>query len=305
MKGLLQRTAVAAIAMIAMACLDTASPSNSVLSLSDALVTLPAGFTSTNNTFAPTDGTEGAFMPPRGNQGPRGEGMMGGGLGPDFNGGIGFGRGFGEGPFGHRGPFGRGDEASDCSFSSATGRVTCTKTTDRGLTIVSSTSYTKADGTVQSAPDSMTNTVNAKIQATGTVTRRDSAVSVVNNSSERTITGLAIGSTQRTVNGMSRGEESTTGTNADGPFTATRLVGDTTSGLTIPVVSSKPTYPTAGTVIRSMKATVTIQGQSPTTKSRREVITYDGSATATIVITQDGTTKTCSLPLPRGMPTCQ
>jgi hypothetical protein len=54
-----------------------------------------------------------------------------------------------------------------------------------------------------------------------------------------------------------------------------------------------------------MNATVTIQGQSPTTKSRREVITYDGSATATIVITQDGTTKTCSLPLPRGMPTCQ
>jgi hypothetical protein len=157
---------------------------------------------------------------------------------------------------------------------------------------------------VQSAPDSTTNTVNAKIQATGTVTRRDSAVSVVNNSSERTITGLAIGSTQRIVNGTSRGEESTTGTNADGPFTATRLVGDTTSGLTIPVVSSKPTYPTAGTVIRSMKATVTIQGQSPTTKSRREVITYDGSATATIVITQDGTTKTCSLPLPRGMPTC-
>ena len=41
-----------------------------------------------------------------------------------------------------------------------------------------------------------------------------------------------------------------------------------------------------------------------TTKDRREVITYDGSATAKIVITQDGTTKTCSLPLPRGMPTC-
>jgi hypothetical protein len=305
MKGLLQRTAVAAIAMIAIACLDTTSPSNSVLSLTDALVTLPAGFTSTNNTFAPTNGTESAFMPPRGNQGPGGVGMMGGGLGPDFDGGIGFGRRFGEGPFGQGGPFGHGDEAGDCSFSSATGRVTCTKTTGRGLTIVSSTLYTKADGTVQSSPDSTTNTVNAKIQATGTVTRRDSAVSVVNNSSERTITGLAVGSTQRTVNGTSRGEESTTGTNADGPFTAARLVGDTTSGLVIPVVSGKPTYPTAGTVIRSMNATVTIQGQSPTTKSRREVITYDGSATATIVITQDGTTKTCSLPLPRGMPTCQ
>jgi len=54
-----------------------------------------------------------------------------------------------------------------------------------------------------------------------------------------------------------------------------------------------------------MTATVAIQGQTPTTHSRREVITYNGTATATIVITQDGTTKTCSLPLPRGMPSCQ
>jgi len=34
-------------------------------------------------------------------------------------------------------------------------------------------------------------------------------------------------------------------------------------------------------------------------------ITYNGSATATITITQDGTTKTCTLPLPHGMPVCQ
>jgi hypothetical protein len=53
-----------------------------------------------------------------------------------------------------------------------------------------------------------------------------------------------------------------------------------------------------------MKATITLAGGTPTTRERREVITYDGSATATLVITTDGTTKTCKLPLPRGMPTC-
>ncbi len=143
-----------------------------------------------------------------------------------------------------------------------------------------------------------------QIQVTGTVTRRDSAVSTVSNSSDRTVGGLAVGSTQRTVNGVSRGEESTTGKNADGPFVSARLVGDTTSGLVIPLESGKPTYPTAGTVIRSMHSTVTIAGGSPTTHDRREVITYNGSATATITITQDGTTKSCTLPLPRGMPVC-
>jgi hypothetical protein len=301
MKGLLQRVTVATLALAAFACLDTTSPSNSVLSISDALVTLPAGFTFTNNTFASGDGSVGAFLPAaRGHEMERGgRGMMGGGMGLDFLGGIGFGRGFDHGPFG----FGR--LTSDCTFSSVTGQVTCVATTDRGLTIVRLASYKKADGTVQPAPDSTTDTVNMQVQVTGTVTRRDSAVSTVNNSSNRTVGGLAVGSTQRTVNGTSRGEESTTGTNSDGVFLAARLVGDTTSGLVIPLESGRPTYPTAGTVIRSMHSTVTIAGGSPTVHDRREVITYNGSATATITITQDGTTKTCTLPLPHGIPVCQ
>jgi hypothetical protein len=306
MKGMAKGAVTAAIVVLGIACLDTTAPSD-VLSLTDALISLPAGFTSTSNSFGSGDGSVTAFMPPAQNRGggqsghggPSGErGIMGGGLGPDFAGGIGFGRGF------DHGPFGLGPLSGDCAFSSATGRVSCAAVTDRGLTIARSASYKKTDGTVQSAPDSTTNTVNLQIQVTGTVTRRDSAVSTVNNSSDRTVSGLAVGSTQRTVNGTSKGEESTSGKNTDGVFTAVRLVGDTTSGLVIPVVSGKPTYPTAGTVIRSFKVTVTIAGGSPTTKARREVITYDGSATAKIVITQDGATKTCSLPLPRGIPTC-
>ncbi len=39
-------------------------------------------------------------------------------------------------------------------------------------------------------------------------------------------------------------------------------------------------------------------------KTRREVVTYDGSRTASIVITQDGETTTCSVPLPRGRLSC-
>jgi hypothetical protein len=300
MKGLLQKLTVATAAVAAIACLDTTSPSNSLLDISDALVVLPAGYTSTNNSFSFSDGTEGAFMPPSRGHDHMGEhGMMGGGMRPEFLGGVEFGRGFGVGPFGG------GALSGDCTFSSATGRVTCAPVSDpHGLTIVRSASYRKSDGTVQTAPDSTTNTINVQISVTGTVTRRDSAVSVVNNSSDRTVTGLAVGSTQRTVNGTSRGQESTTGTNADGPFTATRLVGDTTSGLIIPLESGRPTYPTAGTVVRSMHATYTITGGSTTTHDRREVITYNGSATASITITQDGTTRTCTLPLPHGRPEC-
>ena len=312
MKRIAQGIAAAAVAALALACIDTTGPSSdSALALTQAFATLPAGFTLTTNSFAANETVGDPFMP-RMHEGPggggRGErhggldrvdghGMMGG-LGPDFFGGIGFGRGFGHGPFG--GLTLRGT----CAFNSSSGRVECTDTKG-GLTIVASASYKTASGAVQSAPDSTTDAVNIQTDVNGTVTRRDSAVSTVKHTSNRTVTGLAASSTQRTVNGAARGEESTTGKTDSGVvFTATRLVGDTTSGLVIPIVSGKPTYPTAGKVIRQMKATVALAGGSPTTRERREVITYDGTETATLVVTTDGTTKTCKIPLPRGEPSC-
>ena len=41
------------------------------------------------------------------------------------------------------------------------------------------------------------------------------------------------------------------------------------------------------------------------TTARREVITFDGSAVAKMVLTTDGTTQSCTIPLPHGRPTCQ
>ena len=198
---------------------------------------------------------------------------------------------------------------SSCTYSATTGLVTCGPTTTRdGLVVTRVSKYTTAAGATQAKLDSTTNTATTTVTVTGTATRRDSSKSVVNQSSTQTVTGLAKGSTQRTVNGASAGTETTTGTSSQGAFTAQRVTGDTIKAVVIPVPASTaagPTYPTAGMVIRAMSATVTIAGQSPATSSRREVITYDGTATAKVVITQDGTTQNCTLPLPHGRLTCQ
>jgi hypothetical protein len=132
------------------------------------------------------------------------------------------------------------------------------------------------------------------------------ATTTINSSSSRTVTGLAQGSTQRTVDGASAGTESTTGTSTRGSFTAARTVGDTTTGLVIPVASSStgPAYPTAGTTIRSIQASLQYQNEAAVTLTRREVVTYDGSATAKVTITENGTTQNCTKPLPRGRLTC-
>jgi hypothetical protein len=260
-------------------------------------------------------------------------GFMGGGIQDAFVGGIAF-----DGRGGRHGPF-SGGLACSATFDAASGRAVCADATRNGVTVKRSAKYTDASGAVQQTFDSLTtNTVNLQSQVAGTITfdrAADSlddhdghgehhwgrgrgpagrllgdtstiltATTTIGSTSSRTVSGLAQNSTQRTVEGASSGTESTVGTSSRGSFTATRAVGDTTIGLVIPVVAGTKSYPTAGTVIRQIQATLKYSAEDAVTLSRREVVTYDGSATARAVITQDGTTKSCTRPLPRGALTC-
>jgi hypothetical protein len=270
--------------------------------------------------------------------------FMGGGIQDAFVGGVAFeGRGGRRGPFG--GPFAGALGCPDSTVVAANGRLSCPDVTRNGITVKRSTQFRDAAGNVQQAFDSLTtNSVNTQSQASGTITfdraadslsgddrdgRRGehewgrgrgpgglllgdtsrvlTATTTINSASSRTVSGLAQGSTQRTVDGASAGTESTTGTSSRGSFTASRTVGDTTSGLVIPVASSStgPAYPTAGTTIRSIQVSLQYEGESAVTLTRREVVTYDGSATAKVTITENGTTKSCTKPLPRGRLSCQ
>jgi hypothetical protein len=299
--------AVAAVSIVACSRDTTAPASELAISLASAYSVTPAGFSELSSTYA-ADGSAGAFMFGFDDHGPGGGrhgGFGGPGSGPGF--GLGFmGGGLG-GPFlgdgiGH--DFFRPD--TSCAFSSSTGQVTCGPSTRNGITVTRVSKYTTAAGAAQAKIDSTTNTVTSAITVAGTSTRRDSSTSTVSEKSNQTVTGLAVGSTQRTVTGTSAGSESTVGTSKQGAFTASRAVGDTVTGVVVPVASATNThpYPTAGTVIRAMSATVTITGQAATTSSRREVVTYDGSATAKVVITVDGTVQNCTVPLPHGHLTC-
>ncbi len=295
------RSLVAAAALVVAAgCSDSFnSPSANRLALTDAFLTVPVGFDAATSSFGASSASgTGMWIPERGRGGEHGMGMMGGGLGAEFFGG---GPGFGGGPHG-KGPFGDAGQMGTCAFAASTGVVTCTDT-HNGLTITKLIEYKTAAGVAQAAVDSLTNSIRVRTTVSGTATRRDSATSVVQHTSDRTVTGLASGATQRTVNGTAQGTETTTGTASAGAFTASRAVSDTTKGIIIPVSTTGPTYPTAGTIIRNLKATKTIAGTTSSTV-RREVVTYDGSATAKITITQDGTTKTCTMPLPRGHLSC-
>lgn len=139
----------------------------------------------------------------------------------------------------------------------------------------------------------------------GDTARILSATITVSNASDRTVSGLAQASTQRTVNATSGGEERTVGTSTRGDFSVVRTIADTTTGLVIPVRGEGRVHPAAGTVVRRMTATIEVEGLPARTISRREQVTYDGSATARVRITENGVTRNCTRPLPRGPLTCE
>ncbi len=294
-------TATATLLGAAACSLDNSNGPNAFLS-DLAFSSAPAGLDLVSSSYASSSDNGMPWGGPgRGpGGGPGMGGFMGGGLGDAFTGNAAPGRG----P--HGGPFGiRIDDS--CVFAAGTGDLTCGPTVKNGLTVTSTYTIKNAGGTAQSAIDSVTtNSVRVRTTVTGTATRsRDGSVTAtVNNTGDRTVTGLAAGSARRTVNGTSRGNETATGSNRDGKtFSSVRTAADTTTGLVIPVSATAQTYPTAGTVVRRMKVIMTIDGSS-STKERREVLTYDGSATAKLQITDNGTTKNCTVALPRGRPNC-
>jgi len=320
------------------ACSDSSAPTSDLTNaaLQAALSSVPVGFGDLSTSYV---GMHAAMGPNAGLWVGGGrdahfdhEGLMGGGLHDAYVGAIGF-----PDRRGQHGPFGGGLPCNGV-FDAATGRVTCAAETHGGVTVTRSAKYTDANGAAQQAFDTLTtNTVNLQSAVSGTISfdrAADSAAAPdhgrehwgrgrgpggrllgdtstiltattnITSSSTRTVSGLAQGSTQRTVSGTTAGQESTTGTSSRGSFTATRTVGDTTSGVVIPVQTSGPSYPTAGTVIRSIQATLKYTGEDAVSLQRREVVTYDGSSTAKVVITENGATKNCTKPLPRGPLSC-
>jgi hypothetical protein len=277
------------------ACQDSGAPGITLPTDSDAFITLPLGFAEVQSTFGDEDDDGTTEWSPRGlrGNGPHGDGkrLMFGGLAKFFR--------FNSilRPF----PNGSSDH---CAFDPSNGRVECDPVIRGGLTVTRSAAFADADGHVQQAFDrSTTNTVKVQVDVSGTKERHDGNSSTIHHHSDHTVTGLAEGSTELTVNGESAGVETTTGTDDLGDFSAERKIGDTMEHLVLPASHGRR-FPISGKLVRSVEVTVTYTGQASRTFSRREVVIFTGSNTATVEITEDGSTRTCRLVLPPGPPTC-
>ena len=313
--------AVAALAVVGTACSDATAPAANSLRLSNALTLALSGNDQSQTSYVGAPSATSGRGWSTDDAPYDGGGFMGGGLESHF-----LGDDFGAEH--HRGRFAEDDLNGSCAFSAASGRVECAPVSHHGLTVVRSAQFTDASGNVQQARDTMTtNTINTLTMVSGTAVfdgrrghhddgdddsspgRNDSSrptdTTTVALASDRTVTGLASGSTVRTVDAQSAGTETTKGSDSTGHFTIVRVAGDTITALLIPVSATAGSYPTSGTIVRSMQATFTYDGSAPTSTQRREVITFDGSAVAKMIVTTDGVTRNCTIPLPHGRPSCQ
>ncbi len=182
-----------------------------------ALVAAPISFDAISTSFVGSANEQDGFMPSDshnmdgehhdGGFGPGWGAFMGGGIGEGWIGGIAFGGGFGHGPFGDF------DEDDACAFSTTTNRLECGPETHGGLSLTRSFSFLDAAGAVQQQfVRGTTNTVNVQRTVNGTRHHHETATSTVASSSDLTVTGLASGSTARTVDAKAAGTETTTGT---------------------------------------------------------------------------------------------
>ncbi len=333
MNRVLKTALIGGMTLGAAACMDFGtSPSTSLQASDFALALAGTGESQTSFSDASAGGltgfVSGGFNQQGGPGGPGGPGdggrrggswMMGGGLEAGFAG-YGLGNGFGHRPI----------DNTSCTFNATSARLECAAVVRNGVTITRSFSFANAAGASQSAFDTATtDRINTRSIIVGTIAGgfhrgfghgfrhgfgpgNESAAhrtplvndtTSVNNASDRSVSGLR--GEQRTISGTSGGTETTVGTDSVGRLTIVRVAGDTATGVKIPkTAAGGMPYPVAGNIVRSMRVSLTYDGRAAQTSIRREVITFDGSATAAVTVTQDGATKNCTLPLPRGRMSC-
>lgn len=181
-----------------------------------------------------------------------------------------------------------------CTYSSATGRITCPDFTRNGLTISRSYALFDAANRPQEKRDSNTVKMNTRVWARGTV-EKDGGKVTIDRKSDLTATGIQPSSPNRTLNGTEQGTSRIEHQTSKGKVISAVVFGDTTINLVVPKHGSPRKWPLSGTVIHSHSGTRTVQGHSESKAfSRRTVSVYDGSAVVKITITVNGQTKSCT-----------
>ena len=185
-----------------------------------------------------------------------------------------------------------------CAYTAASQSFVCPPATASGLTINQSFTLLTASGAKQSAFNHAT-TASVKTNTTlaGTIVE-DGATLTIDAQQELTLSGLLTG--PHTLNGTSAAHLS--GAFFDDAPIDIRITGSITS-LVLPANTTvgAQVWPTAGTIV--VASSGTFADLPPFTS--RLTMTFNGTSKVTLVITEDGVSRTCQYDLTKaGTPAC-
>lgn len=187
--------------------------------------------------------------------------------------------------------------APNCSYATATGRYTCTATTEQGMTVARSFAFYDANGgSLQTYDSTKVESVNFQAQIDGSFQRDLVWTAAVHRTRNNTVSGLISMKPQRKWNGVGAGADTLSHMGLDGIRTLAGTVVDTVTNVVMPGKAAASQVPLSGTVVVVANYTASLQsttGAASKQVTRRVVVTFDGTVTPKLQIG----TFTCTLHL--------
>jgi hypothetical protein len=181
---------------------------------------------------------------------------------------------------------GQGDfRPANCPFDAASGRLVCPTLTHNDITITRSYAFWDAANAVQQAYDALT-TAKANIQSSVEGSRtQPNWEATIEHDRDMTATGLAGTETQRTWNGTGSSHVTHSKHTAEGPARSYDLeCSATVVNVVVPVPNGTAAWPLSGTITRECTVTFVGGPRDGQTLTRTAVVTFNGTATATLTV---------------------
>ncbi len=177
--------------------------------------------------------------------------------------------------------------APTCTYASTTGRWSCTPFVNaQGLTIIRSYAYIDASGNpTKRYNDTTTAKVDYDVQADGPIGDGATLTGTTHRHVLEVMSGLTGHETSRVWDGSGTSADTNTYSDSSGSrhYAGARI--DSLLALTFAQPRPPHAYPLSGTTVQNVSYTVNSTGKSTETRSvsRRIVVTYDGTAVASVV----------------------
>lgn len=173
-----------------------------------------------------------------------------------------------------------------CTYAS--GRYTCSATTERGLSVTRSFAFYNAQGqTVQNWDSTVVESVNFQAQIDGNFSRDLVWNVAVHRTRNATVSGLISQKPQRTWNGVGAGADTISHVGLDGIRTLAGTAADTVTNVVMPGKAATSQVPLSGTIVVAVRYTASLQGATGTVSKdvqRRVVVTFNGTNAAGLLV---------------------